>query len=307
MNLAVIGEPCIDYIHRGTNSSKKQLGGIMYSVISLSVIAEKAMVYPIFNLGEDEYSYFTEFLSNFPNIRTDFVFRCKHKTRIVHLYYKEINPSAKDNFNTYDREEISTEAAPALEREIGEIDFNNFDGVLVNFVSGSDITLKAFKTLREKFRAYIHTDIHNLVMKTHKDGIRTRHALDNWEEWCNCSDSVQMNEAELSVITGSNSQEEEIVREIRNKSLCKTVVITKGKYGATIYTDEGKKDFSPLSPEKFTDSTGCGDVFASAFFYSNLKNGFNYHKSMEYAIKAAAMNVTLDGVEKLKYLNRVNE
>lgn len=302
MKLAVIGEPCIDYIYRANNPSRKQLGGIMYSVISLAIIADEHEIYPILNLGEDQYEYITSFMSSFKNIRTDFIFRCSHKTRLVHLYYRDSNPSENDNFKTYDREESSSEAVPPLNQEIGKIDFNSFKGVLVNFISGIDITLEAFKKLRKNFRGYIHSDMHNLVMRTSENGKRIRKPLKNWQSWCNCSDTIQMNEAELSVFTGSCLPEEETVKEILNQCLCNAIIITKGTAGATIYTRKDKKDFNVIQSEKFVDSTGCGDVFATAFFYSNLINGFNYYHSMEYALRIASRNTALSGVEELKDL-----
>ena len=37
MKLAVIGEPCMDYIHRGSETTEKQFGGILYSLVSFKV------------------------------------------------------------------------------------------------------------------------------------------------------------------------------------------------------------------------------------------------------------------------------
>ena len=89
MKLGVIGEPCIDFIHRGTAPAHKQLGGILYSIVSLAVISGKdSEVYPIVNLGIDKYEYVTSFLSRFRNIRHDFINKSEHKTRVVNLYYK---------------------------------------------------------------------------------------------------------------------------------------------------------------------------------------------------------------------------
>ena len=47
----------MDYIHRGNETTSKQFGGILYSLVSLAVISKgSATVYPVMNLGEDEYN-----------------------------------------------------------------------------------------------------------------------------------------------------------------------------------------------------------------------------------------------------------
>src|SRR5512138_154548 len=89
MKLGVIGEPCIDYIHRGNSEPKKTLGGILYSVVSLALIAKEDEVYPIFNLGTDEYDYIVNFLAQFKNIKADYINRVDHKVRVVNLYYNK--------------------------------------------------------------------------------------------------------------------------------------------------------------------------------------------------------------------------
>src|SRR5512146_1246605 len=111
MKFGVIGEPCIDFIHRGGKSSRS-LGGILYSVVSLAVIADKDEVYPIMNLGSDQYDYIILFLAKFRNIKTDYINKTEHKTREVKLFYKgfeaEFECPSTGKSKTYDREESST-------------------------------------------------------------------------------------------------------------------------------------------------------------------------------------------------------
>ncbi|MCI0449554.1 MAG: hypothetical protein L0Y79_07185 [Chlorobi bacterium] len=151
MKLGVIGEPCIDYIHRRGTSHEKQFGGILYSVVSLAVISDgQADVYPVMNLGEDEYENVTAFLNRFRNIKTDFIYKSHHKTRVVNLYYKEsasvISTSEK---KTYDREESSTEPTLPVEFSQAKETLGWLGGILINMVSGTDIKLDVFKKIRE--------------------------------------------------------------------------------------------------------------------------------------------------------------
>jgi hypothetical protein len=133
VKLAVIGEPCMDYIYRGSTSTEKQFGGILYSVVSLAVIAGKnCEVFPVMNLGEDEYDNVTALFKSIGNINIEHINRTQHKTRVVNLYYKDkdsvLNVSTK---KTYDREENSTEPTLPVKFELIERLLNELDGILV--------------------------------------------------------------------------------------------------------------------------------------------------------------------------------
>ena len=56
MKYLVIGEPCVDVIHKVDGELIHSYGGILYSIIALSVLAKgNDMILPLMNLGEDEY------------------------------------------------------------------------------------------------------------------------------------------------------------------------------------------------------------------------------------------------------------
>jgi hypothetical protein len=302
----------MDYIHRGEESREKQLGGILYSLVSLAVISRKtADIYPVMNLGEDEFDNVLGFLSGFGNIVPDCIRRTDHKTRVVNLYYKNkasvLNLSAK---KTYDREENSTE--PTLPVEYGLIKgiLSGLDGILINMVSGVDIELVTLQKIKENFSGYIHMDMHNLVMKTFPDGTRKQMPVKNWEQWADCSDTLQMNESEFSVFTGDNVSESETARKVLDRGKVKAAVITRGLQGVSMYVRELKETggFKYSDPERtdlpsvdspgFVDSTGCGDVFASGFFYKFISEK-NADEALQFANRLAARNASLNGVEEL--------
>lgn len=312
MKLAVIGEPCIDYIIRDGIISAKKLGGILYSVISLAVIAKKEdLIFPIMNLGEDEYDYIIDNLKKFKNIDYSKINKTNNKTRVVKLFYNEL--SAIDR-NSYDREESSTYPASPIEyNDIYELK-NILDGVLINLVSGVDISLRAMKQIGKEFKCYVHTDIHNLVMKTLEDGSRKRFPVENWAEWISSADTLQMNETELAALTGSFINEEETALKIlTSSSRLKNLVLTRGNNGVSLlylnnysYTINNKIkriDIPSIKTDNFIDSTGCGDVFGTAYFYKNLTNNFNYESSLIYANKIAGFKTKFEGAEELHKLH----
>jgi hypothetical protein len=318
LKLAVIGEPCMDYIHRGSDSTEKQFGGILYSVVSLAVIAGKrAEIYPVMNLGEDEYENVTSLLGKIGNINMEYINKSDHKTRVVSLYYKDkdsvLNVSTK---KTYDREENSTEPTPPVKYEHVQNILGELDGILVNMVSGVDIELGDLQRVRENFTGYMHMDVHNLVMQTFPDGTRKQMPLKNWQEWCSISDTLQMNESEMTILTGDNVTEYETAEKILSNLRVWSVVVTRGLAGVSMYemkqksfNDENhfeldKTDIVKIESEKFVDSTGCGDVFASGFFYKNVGNNLkDLGMSLRFANRMAGKNAGLHGVEDLIKLN----
>lgn len=314
MKLAVIGEPCMDYIYRGDTSTEKQFGGILYSLVSIAVIAGKfAEVFSVMNLGEDEYDNVTGFLSKFSNINRDFINKSEHKTRVVSLYYKDkssvLNVSTR---KTYDREENSTEPTPPVKFEQLESLLPKLDGILVNMVSGVDIGLEDLRKIRKNFSGYIHMDVHNLVMQTFPDGTRKQMPVKNWNEWTSLSDTLQMNESELAILTGDNVTEYETAEKILSNGRTRSLAVTRGRQGVSLFRlREGKlekKDKAMIESPGFVDSTGCGDVFAASFFYKTCETGATGNKtvdleeSLNFGNKMASINASLLGVEDLPKL-----
>lgn len=318
MKLAVIGEPCMDYIHRGSGVTSKQFGGILYSLVSLAVISKgNAVVYPVMNLGEDEYDNVTGFLNSIVNIDLSYIKKTTHKTRVVNLFYKDkdsiLNVSTKQ---TYDREENSTEPTLPVDFEQVKDLLGSLDGILVNLVSGVDITLNAFKKIREHFKGYIHMDLHNLVMQTFPDGTRKQMPVKEWQNWVQIPDTLQMNESELSILTGDNVTEYETAEKILGNKKVSSLVVTRGRSGVTLYRlmhkaaagetyyDLDRSDLPRIDSPLFIDSTGCGDVFASGFFYKNAEFQMkDQHLALNFANKMASLNASLHGVEDLYKLN----
>lgn len=321
MKFGIIGEPCIDFIHRGGIESKS-LGGILYSSVSLAVIASNDEVYPIMNLGSDEFDNIISFMSEFPNIKTDFIKRAEHKTRVVNLYYKglevEFECPETGKRKTYDREENSTE--PTLPVDYGWIKpaLAQLDGILINMVSGVDITIDTIQKIRSNFGGYMHLDIHNVVMQTDSEGRRTQSSINNWEAWCKSSDTLQMNESELHVITPEKLGEYEFAERVLtagNENFGKALAVTRGKAGVSLFSKRRKKvmdeeyfeidksDLAAIESNHFVDSTGCGDVFASSFFYRSIMDGkYDYKASLNFANRMASKKTKIKGVEELHKL-----
>lgn len=310
MNYLVIGEPCVDLIHKSNGETHQSYGGILYSLISMAVLSgSKDSVTPLMNLGEDEFDNVVNILKQYPKIKTHGINKVKHPTRKVNLYYNLYNTDKSA------RIEKSTEPTYTLDYRQCEGFLKSADAILVNMISGVDITLDTLKNIRRNFKGYIHIDIHNIVMNTKEDGSRVHMPVDNWYEWCTNTDTVQMNEFEIATLTRDKLSEYRIAEEIlynRNYNV-KGLIVTRGKVGVTGFVRKEKKfgnekfndldhiEIASIENPKFVDSTGCGDVFASSFALDYSVNG-DFVKSIHFANRMASYNSSLEGIGQLERL-----
>ena len=310
MNYLITGEPCVDIIHKANGETTHSYGGILYSVLSMAVLSsENDSVTPIMNLGEDEYENIINILKKYPKIKIHGITKVKHPTRQVNLYYDMYNADKSA------RVEKSTEPTRTLNYLQCESYFHMADAILINMISGTDITIDTLKNIRKNYNGFIHIDIHNIVMNSKEDGSRVHAPVDNWFEWCTNADTVQMNEFEIATLSRDKLSEYKIAEQILfNKNyLVKGLLVTRGKQGVTGFV-KGEKAFgqekfldidrceiAAIENINFVDSTGCGDVFASSFTleYSKSKD---FEKSIHYANRKASLNTSLDGIEELNKL-----
>lgn len=162
---------------------------------------------------------------------------------------------------------------------------------------------------------FVHIDVHNIVMLTKPDGTRIHTNVDNWYEWCTNSDTVQMNEFEIATLTKEKLSEYKIAEEIlfNKRNEIKGVIVTRGVNGVTGITKKEKNfgnekffdldhiDLAAIENPHFIDSTGCGDVFASAFTLDYSVTS-DFKKSLHYANRIASVNASIGGIGQLDKL-----
>ena len=307
MNYLVIGEPCVDIIHKANGEIVNSYGGILYSLISMAVLSKPAdNIIPVMNIGEDEFENIMNILKKYPNIKTYGVNKVKHPTRKVFLHYNLYNQDKSA------RVEISSEPTYTLDYIQCENFFKMADAVLVNMISGTDITIETLKKIRKNFSGFLHIDIHNVVMLTKPDGNRVHTHVDNWFEWCTNSDTVQMNEFEIATLSREKLSEYKIAEEVLfNKNHdTKGLIVTRGidgvtgfsrkekQYGNEKFYDLDHTEIAAIENPHFVDSTGCGDVFASSFTLDYSINS-DFKKSIHYANRMASLNSSLAGIDEL--------
>ncbi len=123
-----------------------------------------------------------------------------------------------------------------------------------------------------------------------------------------CIDIIKPNETEAFTLSGIKVDNVEsavkagkwfIERGVKN------VIVTLGRLGAVWVTPDSHNYF-PAPAVEAIDTTGAGDIFSGAFFYS-LQNGQSMNDAISYAVVAASLSTTRLGViESIPGLDEIN-
>jgi sugar/nucleoside kinase (ribokinase family) len=298
MTLTVIGHLCLDNVHLPGNRIHQSYGGIAYSLATLAALAgERDEIVPVFGVGEKDRPKFLEWLSRYPAIRTEGIFTLTGPTNDVHLFYEESGDG---------RIECSNHISPAIPFEKIK-PFLKCDGMLINMISGFDITLETLDFIRMEVRESgtpIHFDFHSLTLGVGAENKRFRRPLSDWRRWCFMLHSIQMSEREAKGLTAERFNEENLINQLM-PLMVNALVITRGDRGATMVEQHQKKlkrhDEPAVAISGTVDSTGCGDVFGAAFLLDAVRSKDLSH-AFRFANRAAAFNAMNSGPEALDSL-----
>lgn len=297
--IAVIGSITQDTINLPHGKRTKSFGGIFYNLLSLSYLnPQNAKTYPICNLGEDIHEDVVKILDERENIVKGGIKKSKGKNNAVWLSCKKSGQ----------RKEFLLGLVPPL--NFSQIKpYLNSDLILVNFISGFDLSLKTLEKIRTSTTKPIYIDIHSLTLGIRKSGERFPQKPKLWKRYIKCADMLQMNWKEFSILSDKRIKNINQIKAWGERILKlgpKVLIITLGRKGAFMtYRKDDKTEhyFSQNRPRKVVDVVGCGDVFTSAFitFYLQTKN---LKSSVDFANKVASFKSTFSGTGNLRKLSR---
>ena len=299
MKIAVIGSFVNDTLHPFREPIKKSLGGITYTIPYLANLAEPDWeILPLCVIGSDIQDQVNDLLSEYKNVNTAGIKVIdRENTRVTLVYSSKLV-----------RDEFTTEPMPNIDRK--QIEFAmDADVILINFITGDEISLKDLQYLAQNAKGFIYMDYHQLAWRIGKQSKRILWKREDWIEWVKVAKILQMNELEGGVLTGKS--EEATIRDFTDfghkiaKQFGSIVNITTGDRGSWLYYMDNKRFVSQrLQPSRkwaVCDPTGCGDAFASAFLIAYL-NGNDPQKSAQYANSVAGFNCTFSGIQQLDEL-----
>ena len=289
MNFLVIGHSVVDEIFE-KQSHKIKPGGIYYTVISLlSLVESKDKIFLCTNIAEGNSKLFG---FAYEQVENKFIRKVK-SIPFVKLVISE-NGERKETYTELDENLI-----------LPEEDFDLFDGILINMITGYDVSLNQLNELRKNFDGLIYFDVHTLSRGVDNNLERNFRRIKNFDLWTECIDILQANESELQTLS-DKGKEIEIVEELLSYGI-KQVLITRSDRGATVYFLDNKSvvriDEIALKV-KSMNKVGCGDVFGAVYFYNYIKNK-NVKLALEKANIYAGIATTYNNEED--FLNLKND
>ena len=156
--------------------------------------------------------------------------------------------------------------------------FNGFpvDGELKNskiyhfgpLLSG-DIAMNVYVAVK-KLPGIKIIDVQGLIRQVRVDNVvwqsnqEVREILSNFN-------IIKCDQLELNCITNSTNRNKSI--DLLMRYGIKEIIVTNGSHGSTIYSkSEGELNIPSFKPNRFKDTTGCGDTFTAIYTYSRLRD-----------------------------------
>jgi len=257
MNILVIGHSVVDKIIDKDKISIKP-GGIFYTVVSfLSQLQPKDKLLLCSSIDKE---YEILFKDAYDKIEKEFI-----------VYVDSIPRVELVVDLTGERKETYSQIAQNLKMPAD--DLNRFDGILINMISGYDISLDQLEHLRKNFNGLIYFDVHTFSRGVDEKGHRIFRRIPDFNEWAECIDILQANESELLTLS-DQKDEAGIVEELFSCGI-KQIIITRAERGATVFIRENdsiRKIHQDALQVKVSNKVGCGDIFGAVYFYNYLKN-----------------------------------
>jgi sugar/nucleoside kinase (ribokinase family) len=283
MNFLVIGHSVIDRIKQSDTIEIKP-GGIFYTVASLFGFSEENdKIFLCTIVNKTDYNLFA-FL--YDKLESEYIqYACR--IPVVNLMLK----------STGEREEIYENVSENIDIDYEQI--NRFDGILVNMVTGFDISIEQMKKLRENYSGIIYFDVHTLSRGIDHNYKRVFRKVPEFFKWAQCIDILQANRNEIKTLSDKKS-EEEIVKELLGYGI-RQIIITKSSRGAILYYLENGK-MKILAQNAIRTQTvneiGCGDVFGAVYFYNYIRSK-NAAEALLLANTAAGVSTSYLKVQNL--------
>lgn len=301
MKYTIIGHFSIDIRHGEDGAEARSYAGIMNAVKAMASLAsETDTVYPVFGVGERDYYGVKTALAPYKNVDIGGIFSSRDESNEVHFF-----PNGKGV--TVCAKKIS---APIPFAKIEP--FLNVNGVLINMISGSDITVDTLDEIRMVVRTKatpVHLDLHNLTLGVNADATRFRRPVVDWRRWCFMMNFIQMNAEEAAGLSAEYTELGQLEKQMV-PLMVQAMCVTQGEKGVIVYEAQHKSalvhTIAGENAGKHPDTIGCGDIFGAAFLhrYCAVKN---IAEAARFANHAAALSVRSAGEEKFTTIAGLRE
>ncbi len=294
--ISVIGTINRDTVVRPDGSRSQGYGGILYNLIVLSRLrGDRVNILPVANIGRDHDKQIRGILRKMPQLQP-FALRTVNAQN-NHCLLKYQDASNKT-------EKLSGWVGGVSRSQLRSA--VDSDYILVNFISGSDISTSNLAWLRSESTAQIYIDFHSRTLGRHADGTRYLRRPKDWRDTVRCADYLQMNELEFRLLS-SQTPSSENCRQFMTEEMAdtaKALLVTLGSDGCIASCRRGSRIVSrrvePKTRSKVIDTTGCGDVFAAAFL-SASSAGLTIMKAARIAVDVATFRAENSSVDDIDF------
>lgn len=257
MNVLVIGHLSIDLLEGTGGAETRQYGGIARAVTTLgALLAGRDQVVPVAGVPASEIGAVSALFSAYPSVSTAGLFTSQHPLPRI-----PAPGVARAAHGHAPQPPIPFEK---IRRHLSA------DWILINMVSGNDITLETLDEIRMAVRERqvpIHLDLHNLTRRVSGSGGLTHGPVELWRRWAFMVDTVQMNEQEIASLTVERLPEAEAAGHLLTLGP-QAVLVTRGARGVSLYRNDRKRvvrdDIPGVPGREATPGLGCGDIFGAA-------------------------------------------
>lgn len=179
-----------------------------------------------------------------------------------------------------------------------------FDGILINMITGFDIDLGQLQQIRKSTEALVYFDVHTLSRGLDEKMHREFRLIPDFDKWAENIDIIQCNKHEIFTLS-QKQNEIEIIKEMFDCGV-KIVCLTKGESGVRVYYRNKSEIASYFrATKKISDNNkvGCGDVFGAAFFYGYISSG-DIFKAAESASSSAEFIASINNLSEFGNLKQ---
>ncbi len=290
--LAWVGTFIRDEICTLDGRKLESIGGLYHGLAYGAFLAGDSFdLYPLARVGEDFLPTLRRRLEELPGVHTELLIPDPQPNTTVRLVYR----------SQTERDEFTSPLLPSLDEDDCRV-LADFDGIVINMISGNDLSLDALLWLKKHARGAIYFDYHTLALGITDEGRRYYRKPEHWETWLTTPDFVQMNEHEAALLGDLTAQDEEQLRRFISRVLLqgpRGVLVTLGergvlageRIGAEVEIRQCRYD---LENAEVRDIIGCGDAFGASFF-SRLLLGEAFFPAVEFGTRIATLNTTFMG------------